>query len=65
MKTYHVIHHDATRAKRINTEPGYYVSINRESFRNVPVSAVIWSAKVEAENKTAAIMKAKQQHAMR
>lgn len=59
MKTYYVIKHDFYGDKDVNTERGYYVSVNPDSFRNLPVTAIIWSVKVEAESKQRAISKAK------
>jgi hypothetical protein len=61
MKSYNVIHHDHTTAKRINTERGYYASVNPESFRNVPITSMIWTRKVVAATKSEAIEKAKNQ----
>lgn len=59
MKTYYVIKHDHFGNKAVNTERGYYASLNAESFRSIPISAMIWSAKVEADSKANAILKAK------
>lgn len=60
MKSYTVIHHDYYAKKRINDESGYYASVNPESFRNVPINAVIWTRKVTANSKADAIKKAKE-----
>lgn len=59
MKTYYVIKHDHFTNASVNTERGYYASLNSESFRKVPVHAIIWSVKVAAASKTAAIAAAK------
>ena len=59
MKTYYVIKHDHFGNTSMNTERGYYASLNSESFRKIPVNAMVWSVKVEAQDKFSAILKAK------
>lgn len=56
MKTYYVIKHDARLPGDVN---GCHVSEDAESFRAVPVTAVIWTAKVRAQSKAQAVELAK------
>ena len=46
MATFYVIKTDDLFSKMIS---GCYVSQNRECFRKVPITSVIWTEKVEAE----------------
>lgn len=52
MQTYYVIKHDAAHLPRVR---GCAVSTNPESFRKVPIEAMIWSAKVLATNEVNAV----------
>lgn len=59
MKEYNVYHHDYVGNESINYKPGYHVTVSKEGFRAVPVTALIWSQTVVAKSKSDAILVAK------
>ena len=59
MKHYIVIKHDSIGNKAINYQRGYHVTLaNTEGFRDVPITAIIWTHEVQAWDKQHAIIKA-------
>lgn len=58
MKKFYVIRHDSN-LNHLNTVQGYYISDNRESFRDIPAFNIVWSDSIEAIDENDALTKIK------